>query len=1514
MEHGVLELFHPLVRKWFGEKVGIPTDVQIKTWPLIAEGGHVLITAPTGSGKTLTAFLWALQKLITGKGQGGQVRVLYVSPMKALNNDVQRNLLQPLQELREYFAKTGENFPPIQVLTRSGDTPQNERRLMQRRPPEILITTPESLNLLLSSKNSRPMLGGVETVILDEIHAVLDSKRGTHMITAVDRLVPLAGEFQRIALSATVRPLEPVASFVGGLEADWKGGVGCTYKKRPVTVIKSSSEKEYVLTVETVEEVNEGIEPGKDAVWQGLAARLTAVIRKNTSTLVFCNSRRTVEKLTRLINDEAGEPLVYSHHGSLARELRLVVEQKLKDGELKGIVATNSLELGIDIGDLDRVVLVQTPPSIASTIQRIGRAGHGVGQVSRGTIIPLFGYDYVEAAVASLNLNTDQIEPVSPVEGPLDVLAQVLISMTGVETWDIEELFAFLRTSYPYRHLSRKSFDLLLEMLSGHYSDTRLRELKPRIVIDKLDRTVKARDGAMRLLYLGGGTIPDRGSYDLRFRDTKAKIGQLDEEFVWERNIGDTFMLGNQVWRIVRVTHNDVEVIPGDRAINIIPFWRAEEQNRDFFYAEKIGLFLEEAEQNLDSESFAQNLNIEHGWSNAAASRLALFLQQQREVTGLPLPHRHHLLIEHINDPLNSTDSMQVILHTLWGGRINKPFALALAAAWEEKYACSLEMHVNNNSIMLMLPEDISGGELFSLVAPQNLEKLLRSKLESTGFFGARFRENAGTALLLPRTDFKKRMPLWFNRLRAKKMMAAVAPYADFPIMLETWRTCLRDEFDLESLRQLLEEISDGQISVSETVTHRPSPFAAGLIWQRTSKYMYEDDTPIIDKQSGLNRELLQELIYTPHLRPELPSSLLQELDGKLKRTAPGYAPEHEEELLLWLKERLFIPADETALLFAAIERDHNRSPADLKHSLGGKVAWLQLPGAGQPGLCALEVLPRLAFSLGLGLESLTLEPLVSGAGEALVEGLEKLRAFVADQKTGEWEEDGAEKKNGAEEEEALISDKALLVSQWLSYYGPVAQDFPEKSLGLSAAAGASLLDTLLGEESVVVDMFTPGATAPEICDRDNLERLFVMARRARRAVFEPLPPEKWPLFLASYQGIVEKGTTMDDLQDRIGRLFGFVVPVQLWEEAILPARMDPYYSAWTDSLMQASDLVWFGRGKKRVGLSFYDDIALYPPGSDNKLNHDHEVDQEKEQAHELFPEPQGKYNMLALGRYSGLSTEELTRMLWKHFWQGSIASDSLAVLRRGILNKFTPIQAEERRGFRKGTGFKRWSASRPLHGNWFLFPEFEDGDLIEQEELAKERIRQLFSRYGVLFPELLRQELPALQWRYIFRTLRLMEFSGEIYAGHFFTKFTGPQFASREAYLFIQREQDENCIYWINAADPASPCGFRLQDLSEGFPPRLPATYLVFHGSRLKVVARRNGKELVIKTGPDDSLLPAYFAFFETLLTRDFNPLKSVVVERINGESALGSPYKKVLSELGFSASHKSLELRRQY
>ncbi len=659
-----LSYFHPLVASWFAESIGMPTDLQTAAWPQIAAGEHVLITAPTGSGKTMAAFLWAINELIVGKWPPGRLRVLYVSPLKALNNDIRRNLTRPLSEIKAVFSRSGEHFPSLGIAIRSGDTPQSERRKMLREPPEILITTPESLNLLLSSHGGRSMLTNIRTVVLDEIHAVMDSKRGVHLITGVDRLVPLSGEFQRIALSATVRPLETVAQFVGGyrMVGDLRSP---GYSARPVRIVSSSQKKDYRLTVR-FPEAAAGWDD-RDSFWQPFVDEIKEIVARNRSTLVFANSRRLCEKLTHLLNEGEQAPVAYAHHGSLSREIRTEVEKKLKAGELRAIVATNSLELGIDIGALDEVILLQAPPSFSSAIQRIGRAGHRVGEVSRGTLCPIDARDILHTAVLSGGVLRQDIEAVHPILSPLDVLAQIIVSMTGVEAWNLDDLYVRLKTSYPYQTLSRRQFDLVMEMLAGRYAGSRLRELKPRIAIDKLDNTVTARKGALQAVYFSGGTIPDRGYFHLRHNESGARIGDLDEEFVWEASIGQVFTLSTQNWKIERITHNDVFVTPARPGAAAPPFWKAEENLRDSHFSERIADFLEAAEGLLeDSEvkAFFQKTPILNTGAverlagllsarssllrprdslftlqcldHSAVERLITFLMRQKEATGRP--------------------------------------------------------------------------------------------------------------------------------------------------------------------------------------------------------------------------------------------------------------------------------------------------------------------------------------------------------------------------------------------------------------------------------------------------------------------------------------------------------------------------------------------------------------------------------------------------------------------------------------------------------------------------------------------------------------------------------------------------------------------------------------------------------------------------------------------------------------------------------------------------------------
>lgn len=1421
--------FEPRLRQWFDAAFDGPTDIQRLAWPVISAGEHVLVTAPTGSGKTLTAFLWALNQYAAGRWQTGATRVLYISPLKALNNDIQRNLLTPLSALRELGA-----LEELRVQTRSGDTPQSERQRMLRRPPEILITTPESLMLLLTSSRGRHALSQVATVITDEVHALVDNRRGTLLFTALERLACLAGDFQRIALSATVRPLADVAAHVAGRQADGTA--------RPIRVLDAGAGKDISLQIRFPAAARDATATGTK-IWEALADTFRDIIAANRATLFFVNSRRLAERLTYAINAGLPEPLAYAHHGSLAREIRLEVEERLKRGDLKAIVATSSLEMGIDIGELDEVVLIQAPPAIAAALQRIGRAGHRVGESSRGTLFPTFAQDFVEAAALATAVHRRDIEPLTPLHNPLDVLCQIVVSMTASETWPVDELYALLRQSGPYHTLPRAQFDLVIEMLAGRYEGSRVRELKARLSYDRIRQTVQARHSAVLALYNAGGVIPDRGYFQIRHADSGAVIGELDEEFVWEATTDQVFSLGTQNWQIHHITHNDVLVRPTDRASSAPPFWRAESRSRSFHYSRHIGAFLQAAEAALagdDPTALRHELTEQRGFDAVAAEELVSHLQRQREATAMALPHTGHLLAERILSApggYRSSDGLEhLVLHTFWGGRVNRPWALALGAALRQA-GLDAAVHADDNALAIQSLEPLDVNAMLALVTEANLAALLRQSLEGSGIFGARFREAAGRALLLSRQRFNARLPLWLSRLQAKKLLSAVRTFSDFPVLLETWRSCLNDEFDLDALKVCLAALEDGEITVSTCVSRSPSPFAANLTFDLITPHMYATDQPENRGASALSDELIASAVYNAELRPRISVETVAEFQAKRQRTAPGYAPETAEDWAEWIKERILLPADE--------------APAGLDH--GDVVA---VHKAARRWLSHRELLHALGES-----------GLLQGA---------------------DWTADAVPVPDPRSPEQLAL--------EILSFYGPLTRADIE---ALLPAVPEGLLDH---DDTLVRGPLLENDDTLRYCDPDNFAALLRLQRARRRPRLEPRPAQDLPACIAAWQGFAaqadadQRADQSAALEACLEPLRGLDAPVALWLDDLPAARLPGYQPAQLDQAVSELGLHWMGSGKGRIRLGYPEDLDLLIDPTDPEQS-----PETVDAISTLFADPEARYGFLQLAERQTAPLTEFNERWWDAVWAGHLAADALTPLRQGVQRDFRlgsdalPASSRRRGGRPRPPRYARSAYADPWAGTWYLRPVQErSGDRLDELEDAKERARLLLDRYGLVCREIANREGGSLRWAALFRALRIMELSGEVTAGYFFNGLSGPQFAPPSALTVLQSERPLPGVFWCNALDPASPCGLGL-DWPE-LPQRRIGNYLAFSDGALALVAEKLGKRLTFYLPPDHPDCARAAAPLRFLLARQ----RRLVIESVNGQPLPGSDYRGVLETVG--------------
>ncbi|MDQ6915153.1 MAG: DEAD/DEAH box helicase, partial [Actinomycetota bacterium] len=1111
-----LTRFTPRVRDWFEAAFEAPTLAQELAWPAIASGEHVLISAPTGSGKTLAAFLWGLDRLAANPRVGGtdrerRTRLLYVSPLKALSYDIERNLRAPLRGLGT----------DVSVGIRTGDTPQRERAAMRRRPPDVLITTPESLYLILTSQ-AREMLEGVEWVIVDEIHAVAQSKRGAHLALTLERLVEVASrDPQRIGLSATQRPLEEVGRFLVG-------------PHRKCTLVDAGTRKELDLEIRVpVESMVEpdsgppaaeldplgGGEATRRSIWPAIYPEVLELVRAHRSTIVFVNNRRGAERLAIRLNELAEEEIARAHHGSLAREERLVVEEMLKSGELPCLVATSSLELGIDMGAVDLVLQIESPKSVARGLQRIGRAGHSVGDVSKGRIFPKFRADLLECAVVVRRMRAGEIEATVVPRNPLDVLAQQIVAIAASaepEPVGVEELHALVTRTHSFSDLPKTQLENVLDMLDGRYPSSEFAELRPRIVWDRVAGTIRARRGARQLAVSNAGTIPDRGLYAVTLPDGR-RVGELDEEMVYEARPGQTFLLGATTWRIEEIGRDRVIVTPAPGVPGAVPFWRGDGVGRPRELGEAIGAFARWA---VDQP--AEALAMECDLDERAARNLLELLEEQQAATRV-LPSDRTVVIERFRDEIGD---WRLCILSPYGGRVHAAWGLALSARIRDELGLESDAIWSDDGIVVHLPDaDEPPGADLVLVEPDQLEDLVVGELAGSALFGARFRENAARALLIPRAYPGRRTPLWQQRLKAQSLLEVARRYGDFPVILETYRECLRDVLDLPGLQELLTKLHRRELSLVEVETPTASPFASSLLFDYVATYMYEGDTPNAERRAAalsLDRDLLRELLGQEELRDLIDPDALAQVEDDLQHRSERTRAANRDALHDVLRHVGDLAPDEAAArvlagvdagaLLATLEGERRALPVRLR----GKRRWIAAQDAALYR-DALGVVPP------------------GGLPDSFLE----------------------------EVPDAL----ERLLRRYAATHGP----FTTREIGdRYAVAFTPALRTLEAAGELVRGELRPGGSEREWCDPQVLRRLRRASLAVLRKEIEPAEQNALARFLPAWQGVDRypaSGAGVDRLREALVPLQGLSLPAEIWERDVLPRRVGAYSPVWMDQL-----------------------------------------------------------------------------------------------------------------------------------------------------------------------------------------------------------------------------------------------------------------------------------------------------------------------------------------------------------
>lgn len=1466
-----LEQFSPATRAWFDGAFSAPTQAQIGAWQSIAEGHDTLVVAPTGSGKTLAAFLWSLDRLATDPSPSERCRVLYVSPLKALAVDVERNLRSPLAGIRREAARAGLTPPDIRIGVRTGDTPADERRRLVTHPPDVLITTPESLFLLMTSQ-ARTMLTGVESVIVDEIHAVAGTKRGAHLALTLERLEAfIRGEdpdrrVQRIGLSATVRPIGEVARYL-------RPGAG-------VRIVDPASAKEWdlrvVVPVEDMADLGrptgdiEGSAAGdgeRTSIWPHVDEEIANLIAAHRSTLIFVNSRRLAERLTARLNDlateRAGEPTVVAraHHGSVSREQRSLIEEDLKAGRLPAVVATSSLELGIDMGAVDLVVQVEAPPSVASGLQRVGRAGHQVGAVSRGVVIPKYRGDLVTSAVVLDRMRAGAIESLAVPRNPLDVLAQQIVAATAMDEWDALELLDLVRRAAPYTDLPESAYRAVVDMLAGRYPGEEFAELRPRIVWDRDTDTLTARRGAQRLAVTSGGTIPDRGLFAV-YLVGGSRVGELDEEMVYESRAGDVIALGASSWRIEEITHDRVFVSPAPGQPARMPFWRGDSLGRPVELGRAQGAFLRELSA-VDDAAAGERLRAS-GLDERATRNLMAYLAEQRIATGV-LPDDRTIVVERFRDELGD---WRVAIHTPLGARVHAPWALALAARLRADHALEPQVMHSDDGIVLRLPDTVDDDAARAvadllMIDADEVEQIVTAEIGGSALFASRFRECAARALLLPRRMPGRRTPLWQQRQRSAHLLGVAAHYPEFPIVLETVRECLQDVFDLPGLREVLAGVAERQIRVVDVETATPSPFAQSLLLGYIAAFLYDGDAPLAERRAAaltVDASLLAELLGQTELRDLLDADALAAVVATvgLRTRAPRDA-EDVADLL-----RRAGPFDDPEVA------DRGIDPEWLVDLVVARRA-IEVRLAGRRVWAAIEDAGVLRDALGVALPP--------GVAEAFTE--------------------------------PRSDPLGDLVGRHARTHGPFTTDEVAERFGLGRAVAQDVLRRLAASGRLVEGAFTPGAGGLEWCDLEVLRHARRRSVAALRAEVEPVAASTLARFLPQWQGVGGDGPTRrgaDGLLETLDQLAGVPMPASQLESWILPARVTDYSPAMLDGLLSAGQVVWWGAGALPGGDGW---ICLSPADVP------------------LWPEPPaldgaaGRIINALAGGGSWLTRDlaarldppvpDLVEVLWDLLWTGAVTLDTLAPLRarlgqRNSRGSRPATRPATRPAMRRGRLGRPTRSALPVaaSGRWSRLPDIEADRALTLAET-------LLARYGVVTRAAVAAEGLPGGFAAAYSTLRMLEEAGRCRRVYALEGLGAAQFALTSAVDRVRAAADSPgpSALVLAAADPAQPYGAALpwpdRPGSTHRPTRAAGAVVVLVGDAPVIYVERGGRSLLSWDADGEALRLAANA----LVNRARASGQTLGVQRIDGEAALASPLAVLLQEAGFVTTPRALRLR---